>query len=262
MNKEFSTFIESIKNIELWYNLAEAKLRVRFLRTKLGPLWEIVGTLIIIAFISLIWAKLWGKEFKSFLPYLFFGYVLWKTIVTMVNDANMLYHEIYKTTLENVYIHPFTLSIVIVSKHFIIFFGFILCCFIISFFTNTFNFSSIFLLIYFLFVFFLSSISLCFLLGMLCLRYRDLQHSISVILNLAFFVTPIIWEASQLGEKGKFFINMNIIYHYIEFYRSLMIYGQVNISSFMVVSIFSFILFILALYISKKFSRKVVFWLM
>ena len=94
------------------------------------------------------------------------------------------------------------------------------------------------------------------------LRYRDLQHSINVILNLAFFVTPIIWEASQLGEKGKLLVNMNIIYHFIEFYRSSMIYGQVNILSFAVVTIFSVLIFILALYISKKFSRKVVFWLM
>ena len=261
MYRELILLINCIKNFELWYNLGITKLRIRFLRTKLGPLWEIIGTLAIISMISLIWSKLWGKNLNDFLPYLFFGYVLWKTIISIIGDANMAYHEVYKNVLENVYIHPFQLSVGLVSKNFIVFFGFLICCLFIGFFVGNLSFFSIIYLIYFIIFFFISSICISFLFGLLCLKYRDLQHSIGIILNLAFFMTPIIWEPSQLGERGQIIIDFNLIYHYIEFFRSSLLYGTVNKITFYVVTFTTLILVLFATFISKKYSRKMIFWL-
>jgi ABC-type polysaccharide/polyol phosphate export permease len=111
MISEFKTFIITIKNYELWFNMARSKLRIRFLRTTLGPLWEVIGTLVLLLFISIIWSKLWGKDFLIFFPYLFLGFVIWKSIVSIINDATLLFSEIYKNILENVYIHPFLVLI-------------------------------------------------------------------------------------------------------------------------------------------------------
>jgi lipopolysaccharide transport system permease protein len=261
MYRELNLLINCIKNFELWYTLGITKLRIRFLRTKLGPLWEIIGTLAIISIISLIWSKLWGKNLNDFLPYLFFGYVLWKTIISIIGDANMAYHEVYKNVLENVYIHPFQLSVGLVAKNFIVFFGFLICCLFISFFVGNLSFFSIIYLFYFVIFFFISSVCLSFLFGLLCLKYRDLQHSIGIILNLAFFVTPIIWEPSQLGERGQIIVDLNLIYYYIEFFRSSLIYGTVNEITFCVVTLTTLILVLFATFISKKYSRKMIFWL-
>ncbi len=61
MYKELILLINCIKNFQLWYNLGLSKLRMRYLRTKLGPLvgnnWNISNNF----YISLIWSKLWGK---------------------------------------------------------------------------------------------------------------------------------------------------------------------------------------------------------
>ena len=261
MYKELILLINCIKNFELWYNLGITKLRIRFLRTKLGPLWEIIGTLAIISLISLIWSKLWGKNLTDFLPYLFFGYVLWKTILSVIGDANMAYHEVYKNVLENVHIHPFQLSVGLVAKNFIVFFGFLTCSLIVVFVMGNLNFFSLLYLSYFIIFFFISSICVSFLFGLLCLKYRDLQHSIGIVLNLAFFITPIIWEPNQLGERGQFIVDFNLIYHYVEFFRSSLIYGTVNKLTFWVVTLCTLILVLMATFISKKYSRKMIFWL-
>ena len=261
MYKELILLINCIKNFELWYTLGITKLRIRFLRTKLGPFWEIIGTLAIISLISLIWSKLWGKNLTDFLPYLFFGYVLWKTILSVIGDANMAYHEVYKNVLENVYIHPFQLSVGLVAKNFIVFFGFLICSLIVVSVVGNLNFFSLIYLSYFIIIFFISSICISFLFGMLCLKYRDLQHSIGIVLNLAFFITPIIWEPNQLGERGQFIVDFNLIYHYVEFFRSSLIYGTVNKLTFWVVTLCTIILVLIATFISKKYSRKMIFWL-
>ena len=187
MINEFKNFLNILNNYELWLNMARCKLRIRYLRTKLGPIWEIIGTLMLLLCIAFIWSKLWKEDFFTFFPYLFFGYIIWKTIASVVNDATMLFHEIYKNLLENVYIHPFTLCIAIVCKNFFVLLGFVACSILILFFIKKFFLLSIIFLIIYLFLFFISAISLTLLLATLCLRFRDMQHAINVILALLFF---------------------------------------------------------------------------
>jgi len=261
MFKEFIILIKCLKDFELWYTLGLSKLRIRYLRTKLGPLWEILGTLLIISVISLIWSKLWGKDYNDFLPYLFFGYVIWKSILSIIGDANMLYHEVYKNVLENIYIHPFKLAIASVAKNFIILIGFIACCLILNIILGNFYLRSFIYLTLFIIFFFISSVCLSYLFGMLCLKFRDLQHTIGVVLNLSFFVTPVIWQPEQLGIKGQLIIDFNIIYYYIEFFRSSLINGNVDFKIFMTVFFSTLFLSLLTIIFSNKYSRKIIFWL-
>jgi|LauGreSBDMM110SN_4_FD.fasta_scaffold36878_2 ABC-type polysaccharide/polyol phosphate export permease len=260
---EFKNFIKILKNYELWFYMARSKLRIRFLRTKLGPIWEIIGTLILLLCIAIIWSKLWNKDFLAFFPYLFLGFIIWKSIVSIVNDASMLFSETYKNMLENVYIHPFVLCTAIVCKNTFILLGFVACSIFIIIFTHKFFFLSIIFIIFYLLLFFITSISLTLIIATLCLRYRDLQHATNVILNLLFFFTPIIWSTDQLSEPNKrLLVDTNIIYHYVEFFRSSLFNGHPEIISFLVVIISTTVLFLLALYTSSKFSKKLVFWLL
>ena len=53
MNYKNNIFISALSNYDLWSYMAQTKIRIRFFRTILGPIWEIIGTLIFIIFISL-----------------------------------------------------------------------------------------------------------------------------------------------------------------------------------------------------------------
>jgi len=66
MSYKNNIFISALSNYDLWSYMAKTKIRIRFFRTLLGPIWEIIGTLIFIIFISLVWAKLWNKQFIDF----------------------------------------------------------------------------------------------------------------------------------------------------------------------------------------------------
>jgi lipopolysaccharide transport system permease protein len=111
-----------------------------------------------------------------------------------------------------------------------------------------------------MFLFFLSSIAASFLLAVLCLRYRDLEHTIGVLLGMVFFFTPIIWNTDQLGDK-ILYIQLNILYHYIHFFRSGLQNGEVNSLSIIVVAVTTFLLILLALYVSKKTNKKIAYWI-
>jgi ABC-type polysaccharide/polyol phosphate export permease len=260
MKKEIICLYQSLVNFDLYKELADAKMRARYNRTVLGPFWEIFGALLLLLLLSFLWSKLWNVKFIDFFTYLLVGYTLWRTILSTTTDACQLYSYTYTGVLKNVKIHPFVLAISCAYKNFLTLLMNFPLIFFILYLNNQLHFSSIFFTIFFLFLFFLSSIAASFLLAVLCLKYRDLEHTIGVLLGMVFFFTPIIWNVDQLGDN-ILYIQANILYHYIYFFRSGLQNGEVNFLSIIVVAVVTFLLILLALYVSKKTNKKIAYWI-
>lgn len=260
MKKEIISLYKSLVNFELYKELADTKMRARYNRTVLGPFWEIFGALLLLLLLSFLWSKLWKVKFIDFFTYLLIGYTLWRTILSTTTDACQLYSNTYTGVLKNVKIHPFILAISCAYKNFLTLLLNFPLIFFILYLNNQLHFYSIFFTILFIFFFFLSSIAASFLLAVLCLRYRDLEHTIGVLLGMVFFFTPIIWNVDQLGDK-TFYVQLNIFYHYIHFFRSGLQYGEVNFLSIIVVALTTTFLILLTLYVSKKTNKKIAYWL-
>ena len=260
MRKELKIFIHSLLNFSLWHELALSKIRARFNRTVLGPLWEILGSLVLLLFLGFLWAKLWNKNFLDFFTYLYIGFTLWRVILSSVTDANMLLSLSYINIIKNIYLHPFVLCISSSYKNCITLLLNLPIIFFILVLAGKFSVISLFYCFFFLLIFFLSNICITYLFSVLCLRYRDLEHTINVFFGILFFFTPIIWELDQLGDK-IFLVQPNILFHYIEFFRSGLINSSVNLSSFSFVIIFTIILIIITLYLSSRIKNKINYWI-
>ena len=253
-----NTILDAIGNYDLWMTLAITKIRVRFIRTALGPIWEILGTTIFLIFISFVWSKLWGDTFFSFFCYLYSGFIIWKAISSIIGDATYLYSDTYSNCFENVNINPFVFCMSHTAKNFIV----LLMNFPILIFILIINVSSWIWLIYYFLIFFITGVATSFILAVFCLKFRDLQFSIIVALQLIFFMTPVIWKIDQLSDKAqRFIIEPNLLYHYIEFFRSCVLYGVINYKSLAIISITTLVLVIISLILYKNVNKKIIFWI-
>ena len=54
----------------------------------------------------------------------------------------------------------------------------------------------------------IAGLSICLPLGAVCARFRDIPPIITSVLQIAFFVTPIIWLPKQLGPTCTFFCSI------------------------------------------------------
>ena len=52
------------------------------------------------------------------------------------------------------------------------------------------------------------------ILSIICTRYRDLGQLVSNVMNLLFFVTPILWRSEMLNSY-QYLLNFNLFYHLI-----------------------------------------------
>ena len=56
--------------------------------------------------------------------------------------------------------------------------------------------------------------------GMLSARFRDFPQIITSLIQVVFYVTPILWQPSQLGSKRYVLVDFNPVYYFIEIVRS------------------------------------------
>lgn len=73
-------------------------------------------------------------------------------------------------------------------------------------------------------VFFL--IGLGWLTSSLIVFIRDVKQTVSVLLTLMFWLTPIIWSHTMLSGKARYLVNLNPIFYITNGYRETLITGQ------------------------------------
>jgi len=67
---------------------------------------------------------------------------------------------------------------------------------------------------------------LAFMFSALCVHYRDVQHILANVLNLWFFLTPIIWPLAQIPELLRFTVNVNPVAPLVLAYQSIFYENQ------------------------------------
>lgn len=90
-------------------------------------------------------------------------------------------------------------------------------------------------------------------LGSIAVFFRDITQVVGMILNLFFFLTPIVYPASIIPENVKWIFYINPFYFIVEIYRGVLVRGELpDINLFIYPAIFSIVIFLLGYYIFKK----------
>jgi lipopolysaccharide transport system permease protein len=63
------------------------------------------------------------------------------------------------------------------------------------------------------------ALALTLLLGAFCARFRDIQPIVNSMMQIAFFMTPVIWKPDQLGPAGIEKLALNPFFDLLEVVR-------------------------------------------
>ena len=72
---------------ELWGILGWQDIRQRYRRSVIGPFWLTISTGVMIAAMGFLYARIFGQDVSTYLPYLAVGLVVWGTISTIVTES-------------------------------------------------------------------------------------------------------------------------------------------------------------------------------
>jgi ABC-type polysaccharide/polyol phosphate export permease len=94
---------------------------------------------------------------------------------------------------------------------------------------------------------------LSFGLGSIAVFFRDITQALGMILNLLFFLMPIVYPSTAIPENFRWIFNINPFYFVIEMYRGFLIQGKIpDMFSALYPLIFSLFIFFAGYYIFSK----------
>jgi len=240
----------------VWFNLAFEDLKKRYRRSIIGPFWITLSTLILVIVIGPLYGAIFNRELNDYFPFLTSGIIIWQFFSTYVNESvfGFIENEGY---IKNIKAPFFTYVLKLFFKNFLVFLhNFIIIFLVILYFGIIPN---IFLFLFGIFLFTINLIWIGTLLAILSARFRDMPQIILNLVQVSFFLTPIIWQIDMAG-RHFYFINFNPIYHWIEIVRAPLINSPINNLSFIFSSFSAFIGSLMTIYFFGRFSKRFSFW--
>ena len=98
-----------------------------------------------------------------------------------------------------------------------------------------------------------------FLLGTLSARFRDLQQIIASIVQLAFFLTPVLWKAELLGDRA-YIAEYNPFQILLEVVRRPMMEGIPPVEVYVRAGVLLLVLTMIAAPFFAQYRRRLAFW--
>jgi lipopolysaccharide transport system permease protein len=246
----------------IWLMLAYQDIKLRYRRSILGPFWITLSMAITVYSMGFLYAHLFKTAMGQYYPFLVAGMLSWSLIATSITDLTDTFVTsdgmIKQIKLPySLYIHRVT------TRNMIIFFHNSLVMVPIYFIfhqsatvnLNTLLFLPNLLLIY------VNIISFGLILAMIGARYRDISQIIKSLVQVAFFVTPIMWNPTVLPSNYQKLMVLNPFYILVQLIRQpligeanpLLIYGIAFLLTFIGISICA-VMF-------SRYRSRIIYWL-
>ena len=236
-------------------------IRGRYRRSVIGPFWLTISMGVMIASIGVVFGQIFNSPMDEYLPFLAAGIILWAFITGTINegctgfiDAEGMIKQLPIPLL--VYILRVLWRNLLILAHNILILPLVFWVM-----GKGIGLEALLAIAGLLLVSLcLSWVSLLF--AILCARYRDLAQIVASVLQVAFYITPIIWMPSLLPNRtGATFLQFNPFYHLLEVIRAPLLGVTPSLTSWLVVLLIAIVGWIFTFWVFSRFRHRVAYWL-
>ena len=257
---------DGFRQWRLWGRLGWLEVRRRYSRTVIGPFWSAISLGMFVLALGSVGTGLWSKSASDYLPFLAAGMVVWLMIANIVTESCTLF--IAGTNLfRQMRFNYSVMAYALVWRNFIVF-AHNLLVFVVIFLVFAPDRIALdwitpatLLVLPGLVIVLVNSVWISIVLGMLCLRYRDVQQLITSLIQISMFVTPIFWPPENLqGAAGIVFIDFNPLYHLIDIVRSPLLGRLPAAESYIAMVALTIVGWWLTYLLFSYFRRRIAYW--
>jgi len=242
----------------LCWTLSWLDIKLRYRGSVLGPFWLTLSTAVMIGTMGFLYGTLFHQDLKTYLPFLALSIVLWNFLQSLVSESCTSF------TAADSMIRSIRMPLTLYGARAVVRNVVILCHNVIVIVVMDMVFQvwpgAIGLLAIPAFLLWLvTGLALSMTLGALCARFRDIPPIIGSVMQIAFFVSAVMWQPNQLGDQ-EWMLLYNPFFTVLEVVRapllgeipSLAIYESAGISAF-VICLLSALLF-------TRTRGRIAFW--
>ena len=243
-----------------WWGLAWLEIKQRYSRSVIGPFWITLSTGVMVAAMGPLYGVLLGQNVAGYIQHLAVSLIIWTFISGSINEAGSVFvgSEGYIKQVAR----PLSVYVLkLISRNLLMLAHNAAVVLIVLYLLPPKNFELIWMMPVGLTLVVGNLLWVTLLLGMLSARYRDIPQLVSNIVQVAFFLSPIIWSAEMLPPNRRYLANFNPLFHFIEVVRAPLLGETFHLDSWIVVTSLLVIGSVSTFFVFARYRARVAYWL-
>ena len=234
-------------------------IRLRYRGSVLGPFWLTLSTAVMVVALGVLYSTLFKMELHDYLPYLAISLVLWNTLGGIVAEACTCFLQA-EGLIRSIRM-PYTLYAARVLVRNVIVFGhnLVVIVAVYAWFDTWPGMGGLRALPGFA-LWLVDGMAACLLLGAVCARFRDIPPIVASVMQIAFFVSPILWKPELLTGAKRELLPLNPFFTLLEVVRAPLLGEHAGLVVWYSATAYSLVLVGLAWLAFTRVRGRLAFW--
>jgi len=251
---------------ELWGHLGWQDIRQRYRRSVLGPIWISITMAVTAIALGILYAGLFQNDLSVQLPNILVGFIIWGFISGCILEGS----EVFVANVGLITHLPAPLSVHVYRLLWrqVLFFLHNLVVYVVMLvvFPQHLHWSDLSALPAFALLV-VNGAWVALLFGVVTTRFRDLSPIIQSVVQLAFFLTPIVWIYQDfldnpnptIAERARL-AELNPFLSFVEMLRRPMLGQPQELRFWIVVAVITVVGWALTLFVLRRYRARVSYW--
>src|SRR3984885_9465790 len=219
--------------IRLWrlaWPLGWLDIRLRYRGSMLGPFWLTISTGVMVGALGFLYCALFKIDRREYLPFLALSQVLWGFLAALVSEACTTFTDA-EGVIRSVRMPFFVFSLrALIRNAIALAHNIVVIVVVFAIFRMWPNAHSLIALPGLL-LWAVDALALTLVLGAFCARFRDIQPIVNSVMQIAFFMTPVIWKPDQLGADSIANLAFNPFFDLLEIVRGPILGSNIAVTT-------------------------------
>ena len=249
--------------LRLWrlaWSLGWLDIRLRYRGSMLGPFWLTISTGVMVGSLGILYSTLFNMDLAEYLPFLALSQVLWAFLSALVSESCTVFTDA-EAVIRSMRMPFFLFAMRVLIRNTLVLAHNV--CVIVAVFAifRVWPGSHGLLALCAVPLWIVDALALALLLGGFCARFRDILPIVNSVMQIAFFLTPVIWKPGQLGPTAVSLLPLNPFYDMLEIMRAPLLGELPSLSVWAGAFGFSALLCALSWYFFMRARGRIAFWI-
>ncbi|HYZ61572.1 MAG TPA: ABC transporter permease [Acetobacteraceae bacterium] len=250
---------EAARLWRLAFTLGWFDIRLRYRGSMLGPLWLTLSTAIMVGALGFLYSQLFKMELREYLPFLAISMVLWGFLSTVIGEACVCFTTA-EGLIRSMRIPHSVHAIRVIVRNLLVLVHNVAVIFVVYAIFEIWPGLPILWAVPALALWIVDGFAICLLLGPIGARFRDIPPIVGSIVQLVFFISPILWKPELLQGRAAELLYLNPIYTLLEIVRAPMLGEAASPVVWFSALGFSVVLWIAGWFLFARVRGRLTFW--
>lgn len=251
---------QGLANWRIWWMFAWNDVRRRYRRSGLGQFWLTLSMAATIGGLGFVYSRLFHTDVTKYLPYISVTFVGWGIISTLVIDSCTAFTE-NENLLRHVYLPRSLLVFRVMARTFVVAAHNVLIIPIVFAFFHVGVNANILWLAAGLPLVIINGFWFGFFLAIVCARFRDVPQIVTSIMQVVFFITPVMFLPEQLSQRGISVLRWNPFASLLEVLSAPILGSRPSDLALVMCATMAAAGFLLLLPFAGRYAPRAVYWL-